>query len=248
MLTVLRRPVLVLCGLCIVPLGVARTQGLPAHPQNLQVLPQSLSTDSVFNLMLNVADGLGVTCGFCHVGGDNRTWDSTNFAADVKPTKVAARAMFAMLERLNGDLASIVPPGQSRQAITCITCHRGSVRITTIEDTITTVDGRQGVDSAIAAYRRIRERYAGRMTYNLADYPLRVIASRVSAAGRQSDAIAILEEASRTFPNSANTALALGMAYEKSGDPDRALAQYYKALAVEPGNRQALAHLRALLK
>ncbi len=42
----------------------------PDRPKNLRALPRDLTMDSVFTRMLGVADALGVTCGFCHVGGD----------------------------------------------------------------------------------------------------------------------------------------------------------------------------------
>jgi hypothetical protein len=80
--------------LCVLVACAAPLHGqMPKHPQNLRVLPATLSTDSVFTLMLNVADGLGVTCGYCHVGGDNSTWDSTHFDSDAPPAKRVADAL-----------------------------------------------------------------------------------------------------------------------------------------------------------
>ena len=231
----------------LVPLGLAGGQ-LPTTPQNLRVLPKTLSTDSVFTLMLGVADGLGVTCGFCHVGGDNRTWDSTNFASDAKRTKVAARAMFALVERLNRELLPPILASNPERiaAVTCMTCHRSAVRIVAIEDTLATVIGRQGADSAVETYRRIRSRYAGRMTFDLTEFPLRTVGLRLLKADRALEAVVILEEAARDFPNSAGIAFALGAAYEKAGDSRRAVAQYHKVLSIEPDNRQAADRLRAL--
>ena len=80
---------------------------MPKQPKNLQVLPKTLSTDSVFTVMLGVADALGITCGNCHPGGDNATWDSTNFSGDVTPIKATAREMFRLVNRLNSEL---LPP------------------------------------------------------------------------------------------------------------------------------------------
>jgi hypothetical protein len=176
---------------------------LPKSPQNLQVLPKELSTSAVFTIMLDMAGALGVTCGSCHPGGDNPTWDSTNFTGDVKPMKATAREMFRLTKRLNDELLpATVRNGVAPVPVTCATCHRGASRPVAITDTIFTVFQTQGADSAIAEYRRIREQYAGRMTFDLTDYPFRVVVSRVIQAGRVPDAIKLLEFGKTVFPDS----------------------------------------------
>ena len=109
--------------------GADAAAQLPAHPENLQVLPRSLSTDSVFALMLGVVDALGVSCGHCHVGGDNATWDSTHFNSDAIAAKSIARAMFRLTSRLNGELRPATVSATATPApVSCITCHRGAPR------------------------------------------------------------------------------------------------------------------------
>ena len=221
---------------------------LPQHPENLQVLPKTLSTDSVFVLMLDVADALGVTCGFCHVGGDRPTWDSTHFASDVMPMKVTARAMFRLTDKLNAELLPAMPGQRSYSvAVTCMTCHRGAPRPVTTADTLARILDAQGVDSTIAAYQRFRERYAGRMAYDLTTVPLNVVSARLMAENRFADAAKILEVNARQFPNSADVAYRLGFAYEKAGDRRRAIAQYHKVLSIQPDDSRANRHLQALL-
>lgn len=46
--------------------GSARAQ-LPAKPENLQVLPKDMPTDSVVAVMRGITAALGVRCTFCHV-------------------------------------------------------------------------------------------------------------------------------------------------------------------------------------
>ncbi|HVT39406.1 MAG TPA: hypothetical protein VHE78_10195 [Gemmatimonadaceae bacterium] len=211
------------------------------------MLPRNLSTDSVFTLMLGVADALGVSCGHCHPGGDNPTWDSTNFTGDVKPTKRVAREMFRLVDRLNHELLpAAVKPGLFSVPVTCITCHRGALRPILIEDTLAIILDRQGVDSAIAEHRRIRERYRGRMTYDLSDWPLRLLASRLAARGRHREAVRVLEEDARLFPDSGEIAYQLGTAYEDDGDRQRAIMQYHKVLSLLPAHKAAQRRLRAL--
>src|SRR2546425_6302189 len=46
----------------------ARGGGAPAPaPQNLQVLPKDMPQAQVLQVMQNIAQGLGVQCGYCHV-------------------------------------------------------------------------------------------------------------------------------------------------------------------------------------
>jgi tetratricopeptide (TPR) repeat protein len=197
--------------------------------------------------MLGVADALGVTCGHCHPGGDNETWDSTNFTGDVKPTKKVAREMFRLVDRLNRELLpAALKPGEFAVPVTCMTCHRGALRPVMIEDTLAIILDRQGVDSAIAAHRRIRERYRGRMTYDLSDWPLRLLASRSVAQGRHRDAVKILEEDARLFPDSGELAYELGAAYESDGERQLAIMQYHKVLSMLADHKPAQRRLRAL--
>src|SRR5215467_6003344 len=184
---------------------------LPKRPQNLQVLPATLSTDSVFSLMLGVANALGVTCGHCHVGGDNRTWDSTHFDSDTIPAKLLARAMFRLTERLNADLLPAIVPAQAATVpVSCMTCHRGILRPMSLQDTLLRVIDRFGADSGVATFKRIRTKYAGRMTFDLTEYPLIDLASRLVGSHRAPDAVVVLEADAREFPNSTNVAYQLG--------------------------------------
>lgn len=219
---------------------------LPERPRNLQVLPKDLSTDSVFNLMLGVANDLGVTCGFCHPGGDNPTWATTNFTGDVKPTKLIARDMFRLVNRLNQEMIPGIVKGHTPAPVTCATCHRGAPRPITIEDTLNTLLSAQGTDSAMAAYLRLRDKYTGRMTYDLTDWPLREIAGTFAAQKRTADAVKLLELDARLFPASTSVAFQLGRTYEAAGDTVHAVMQYHKVLSITPGNESAQRRLKAL--
>ena len=79
------------------------------------------------------AGALGVRCQFCHVDGD--------FTSDMKPEKVTARKMIAMMNAINKDNFN------ARQAVTCYTCHNGHndpanvAALPTVEDLIEAVKG-----------------------------------------------------------------------------------------------------------
>jgi Photosynthetic reaction centre cytochrome C subunit/Galactose oxidase, central domain len=229
-------------------LSVLQAQ-LPDHPRNLRVLPASLSTDSVFSLMLGVADALGTTCGHCHAGGDRSTWDSTNFASDEITQKVIARGMFRMTARLNSDLLVASLLGRPVSVpITCATCHRGLLRPITLLDTLSTILYGQGADSALAVRERIRTRYSGQMAYDLSDVPLRELGAHLQTANRIADAVRILEAAAREFPNSAASAYELGVFYEMAGKPALAITQYHKVLSLDPTDARAEKRLRTLMQ
>jgi hypothetical protein len=221
---------------------------IPKRPENLQALPKTLTTDSLLQIMDGVADGLGVSCGYCHVGGDNNTFDSTNFKADVIPKKAIARRMFRLTSRLNNELVPAVNDGKAFGVpITCMTCHRGAPRPVVLEDSLAAVLASQGVDSVIATFLRVRERYAGRMVYDLSDWPLRSVAIGLSAKSRFRDAIKLLETDAQLFPAAFEVALQLGLTYEKAGEGRLAIMQFHRALSLQPDNEQAGRHLRNLM-
>lgn len=82
------------------------------RPENLKVLPKTMTSDQVTEYMSKqVGRGLGVKCRFCHEGGD--------FAADGNPHKKKARAMIRMTADLNQRFFG------GKRGITCFTCHKG---------------------------------------------------------------------------------------------------------------------------
>lgn len=215
--------------------------------QNLQVLPDTMSHDAVIAVMRNFTTSLGVRCSHCHVPYDPAKPDSLNFASDAKPTKDVARGMMRMVREINGDILPDIPNlGESPMQVGCMTCHRGAPRPLALEDTLLTVTQRQGADSAVAVYGRLRTQYYGRSTFDFGERSLSVLAQRLTAQNRPADARRVLELNAQQFPNSTGVALELGRAYEAAGDRDRAIEQYRRVLAAQPNNRQAQERLRAL--
>jgi hypothetical protein len=215
--------------------------------KNLEVLPDSISREALLAVMRNFTGSLGVRCTHCHVAYPGAP-DSLNFASDDKETKRIARGMMRMVREINGDLMPGIPElaDNNRVQVGCITCHRGAARPVMLEDTLATVARGLGVDSAVAAYRALRTQHYGRFTYDFGERSLNTLATRLTAEGRQADARRILELNAEQFPNSAGAAFELGRAYEAAGDRDRAIAQYRRALTLQPNNRGAQERLRAL--
>jgi hypothetical protein len=99
--------------------------GAQAPPQNLQVLPKTMTRPEVTTLMRSVAASLGVQCNHCHVGSP------ADRAKDDKPEKAMARKMFRMAMAINNDLLKDIgtPPTDGSLRVTCFTCHRGALKV-----------------------------------------------------------------------------------------------------------------------
>ena len=99
------------------------TAQIPDKFENLQLLPKDTSRMDLINTMKDITFALGTRCWYCHDGeGDDLS--TFNFAADVKPTKAAARTMMKMVHEINSKYISKVDPDHK---VTCYTCHRGKV-------------------------------------------------------------------------------------------------------------------------
>ena len=221
--------------------------GPPDRPQNLKVLPDTLSREAVIAVMRNFTTSLGVRCNHCHVAYPGAPPDSLDFASDGKGTKEVARGMMRMVRAINGEHLPEIPElGDNPMQVGCVTCHRGAPRPLMLEDTLGTVARTLGVDSAAAAYGRLRTQYYGRGTYDFGERSLSTLASRLAAEGRRAEARRILELNAQQFPSSAGVAVELGRVLEALGERDRAVEQYRRALAIQPDNRQAQERLRAL--
>ena len=94
--------------------------------QNLKVLPQNISEDSLKGLMRGYNAALGVKCNFCHA--DNPETKKMDFASDAKKEKEFARHMIVMTRDLNAknfNWNNAKNPEQIN-VVTCVMCHRGN--------------------------------------------------------------------------------------------------------------------------
>ena len=245
------------------PRGLAATLGLvfallvgsalPARaqagdrPRNLKVLPADLSRDSIVKIMrFTVASGLGVTCGYCH-GAPGVPFDSIDFASDERQTKRTARDMMRMVARINGELLpAITTRGTPPIEVQCITCHRGAPRPQMLEDTLGTVIARFGVDSALATYDRIKQRYTGRFAYDFGQRSLNTLAARLLEQNRPAEARRVLELDIREHPEAWDPAFQLAQVYESLGEKDLAIQQYQRVLTLLPTHAPTKRRLEAL--
>jgi hypothetical protein len=220
---------------------------IPEKPENLDVLPDSMTTEEVIAIMRGFTAALGVRCQFCHVGREGMPLDSFDFASDAVHEKEMARGMMRMVAELNEEiLPEILDHHESTVRIQCMTCHRGAARPIMLEDSLGAVVESFGADSLVPVYERLRERHYGRFAYDFGERSLNVLAARLMAADRSAEARTVLELNARNFPESANVAFELGRVYEALGEEALAIEQYEKALRLQPEHAGARRRLDEL--
>ena len=101
-----------------------RPRGPRPKPTNLKVLPTTLSGDDVVKIMRGFEGDLGVECEFCHAR--NEATKRNDFPSDANPKKETARAMIRMTDDLNNKFLAELPKRETKDPITCGTCHRGA--------------------------------------------------------------------------------------------------------------------------
>jgi photosynthetic reaction center cytochrome c subunit len=107
-------------SLCLSAPGYAQTPS-PAIVDSPNVKILTGLTAQQFQEEMNfIVQGLGVTCGTCHVRG--------NFASEEKPQKQTARKMLEMVKAINTANFPDYKPKDGESVlgrVTCYTCHRG---------------------------------------------------------------------------------------------------------------------------
>src|SRR5689334_3993889 len=81
---------------------VAAVAALPPKNEfkNLKVLPKNISSKKLSKIMIDdFEDGLGVSCGFCHI--EEKNSHRLDYASDEKPEKQIARLMIQMTLKIN---------------------------------------------------------------------------------------------------------------------------------------------------
>ena len=101
-----------------------------------------------------------------------------------------------------------------------------------------------GGDAAVAQYRELKRTSPN--DYDFDERALNQLGYGLLGLGRNADAIAILKLNVEEYPKSANTYDSLAEAYEKDGQKQLALANYRKALELDPKNQKAADKIKEL--
>ncbi|MBI4502269.1 MAG: c-type cytochrome [Gemmatimonadetes bacterium] len=213
---------------------------------NTQVIPRSTPVMEVVGMMRNFALDLGVRCQFCHVGEEGLPLEQFDFAKDQKRNKLVARQMLRMMNDINRRLDTL--PGLSGAAVpvTCRTCHRGISRPMPLFAVMIEAATAAGADSALRAYRTLRERYYGHDAYDFGESSLNTAAFRLARAGRFDDGTAILNFNESLFPTSSALSVFRGNIQLMRGDTSSAATAFLQALARDTSNAEARGRLRSI--
>ena len=211
---------------------------------NVQVIPKTTQPIQVWGMMRSIAGALGVSCTFCHVGSDTAPLERIDFATDEKRNKLVARQMMRLVQEVNGRLDTIPARPTPTVTVTCATCHRGLNRPVPLSMIITETATAAGADSAIRAYRALRDRYYGRDAYDFGEVSLNTAAFRTARAGKIDDALALLRLNEQLYPNTAALSIVRGNIALMRADTAAAAAAFREAIRRDPKNDEARGRLR----
>jgi tetratricopeptide (TPR) repeat protein len=190
----------------LLPLAVAATaaaQGEQEKFTNLKVLPKDVPPAVLHATMNDFTRALGVRCIFCHVGEEGKPFRHEDFAKDDKPTKLKAREMLKMVMAINADYLSKLDKREEPPIrVQCFTCHRGVTQPRTLQDVLSIAYDQGGMDSTLARYHALHDRYYGRAAYDFGEVALSLVAAHAESTGHADDSVKLLALNVEMNPNS----------------------------------------------
>lgn len=238
--------VVLLLGVSSALPGQAPGKWPPDSLINVKVIPKNTPVMDVVGTMRNFAVGLGVRCQFCHVGEEGKPLETFDFANDQKRTKKVAREMMKMVQEINRRLDTLPERKTDSLQVACITCHRGVSRPIPLYTIMIDAATASGADSAVRAYRALRQRYHGRDAYDFGEPSLNIAAFRLGRAGKFDEAFALLKLNEELFPGSSGMYVFRGNVSLMRGDTVGAAAAYREAIRRDTSNAEARGRLRAI--
>jgi hypothetical protein len=112
------------------------------------------------------------------------------------------------------------------------------------EQQFTSMVRSEGIRKAAAAYRKIRQMDPDYIPFK--EYTLNYISYKLTAEGKVEDAIEALKLNVEAYPRSSNCYDRLGGAYSLHGDKELAIANYRKAVELDPNNQHSIERLKRL--
>ena len=213
---------------------------------NVTVLPRTIPVMNLVGVMRDFTSALGVRCQFCHVGQEGQPLEQFDFASDQKRTKLTARQMMAMVQEINRRIDTLPQHNAATGLqVTCLTCHRGVSRPAPLA-TILVEGASAGTDSALKAYRALRDRYYGRDAYDFSEPSLNIAAFRLGRANKFDEAFALLKLNEELFPRSSGMYVFRGNIELMRADTNAAAAAFREAIRRDTTNAEAKGRLRAI--
>jgi photosynthetic reaction center cytochrome c subunit len=215
---------------------------------NTHVIAHSTPVIQVIGTMRNFTFDLGVRCQYCHLGTEGQPLTQFNFVSDEKRTKLVARQMMLMVQEINRRLDSLPGRASTGLQVTCNTCHRGTNRPVPLYTLIVEAAAAAGSDSAVRAYRGLRERYYGRDAYDFGEGSLNTAAFRLGNAKKFDEAFAMLRLNEELYPNSSGMYVFRGNINLMKADTAAAEAAFREAVRRDPTNAEAKGRLQTIGK
>lgn len=232
--------------LVAIPSSHAAAQ-IPTEFQNLKVLPEDISRDSLVQIMRSFSFATGLRCEGCHVMGENNSFEGARFHLDDKPTKRKARFMLRMVERLNEDILPEMPERDDPPLkVECKTCHRGIQKPFLLRTELHRVIDEEGVEAAERRYRELYENEMGKGTYDFGVWETMELARELEGEGNDEAAVTMLELNEEFHPTTSAIPRTLGPIYERLGRTQDAIAAYARAVGLNPRDQQSMERLLAL--
>jgi hypothetical protein len=116
---------------------------------------------------------------------------------------------------------------------------------TSIAETLATTIASHGIDQATQQYHRLK--VAEPATYNFDESELDALGYQLIRKKKFNEAIRILRLNVEAYPRSSNAYDSLGEAFMDDGDTSQAIADYRKAVQLNPNNRNSIVMLRKLV-
>ena len=221
---------------------------IPEKFTNLKVLPKDISRQELQSMMRSFAFALSVRCEHCHVEKAGGKKFEMDFAADDKEAKKTARVMLEMVAAINRDYISKVtktPPIQ----VQCVTCHHGLTQPRTLNSVLAETIDQKGIDSAVAQYHELRQKYYGSGQYDFGETSLNQLTESLLAQKKNKEALTIMEMSfDSNHPDSVWSYHMLAMTHEVNGQTEKAIADYRKVLELHPDDDWAKQQIASLSK
>lgn len=211
----------------------AQVQGRfpPDSLTNLKYFPRTIAFRDLLDTMKLFTRALGVRCTYCHLGDEGRPLASYDFASDLKGSKRKAREMLRMVRAINDQyLANLEVRLDPPVRVQCVTCHRGVDAPRQLQEALGQAYGHGGVDSTVALYLALRQRYFGRSAYDFGEVPLADVAGDLAARGKLADAVRlyalnVAQNPQSAFARRQHAEAAVQLAFSASG-ADSGVATY----------------------
>ncbi len=238
---------LLVAALAATPSSTAAQARIPDEFTNLRFLSEDIQKRELIGIMRGFTIQLGVgRCGFCHTVSDGLDQPDDDFASDEKATKRKARAMLQMVQDINQNhIAKLPARGEPNIEVTCVTCHAGRNRPTTLEQEVSWALADGGIEAMRARYAELRERYFGMGAYNFGTRTLEGIARSLQSDNPDA-AMAVTEMNLEHYPESVQSWLTKGILHQAAGENEAAIAAFEKSLELAPANPVATERLEQL--